>query len=159
MKLRWIGSAALAVVLSLAALGALARADCVDDCERAYGGYGTDASLEAEQECYRLQCANLPKYGAIAYAEKNGAYGFSYDVNNADEANHRALSNCAKNGDGCKVVISFSNNCAALAAGDNNRFATSMAGTRAQAQADAMTACGSSGGHNCDIKAWTCARE
>lgn len=156
--LRWIFCAALVVVFGLMLQLAPARADCVDDCERAYGGYGSDQSLSALQECYRLQCSNLPKYGAIAYGEKSGAYGFSYDVNSAELADQRALSNCTKNGEGCKVVASFSNSCAALASGSNNRFAASQSGTRQQAQADALAACGRKGGKGCDIKAWSCAR-
>jgi Domain of unknown function (DUF4189) len=157
VKFRRIASAAVVIVLCVVAQIAIARADCVDDCQRAYGGYGTDQSIEQLQECYRLQCANAAKYGAIAYSQKNGAYGFSYDVNSAAVANQRALADCTKNGEGCKLVLSFSNNCASLAADDKNRFAVSQAGSRTQAQDDALTAC-NKGGRGCDIKVWTCAR-
>ena len=149
---------ALMLVLSSAARVAIAHADCVDDCIMAYGERGTEESTNQLLECYRETCNQEPKFGAIAYAKKNGAYGFSYDVNDSDTANQRALNNCAKNGDGCKLVISFSNTCAALAAGDNERFATSLGNTKSDAQSQALAECGRDGGKNCDIKAWSCAR-
>jgi len=84
MKLRWIFSAALLVVLGLVVQIAPARADT---------------------------------YGAIAYSEQNAAYAWSVDQGSPKDANLRALSFCTKKGDGCKVVASFSNSCAALAVG------------------------------------------
>jgi hypothetical protein len=158
VKLRWSVAVAVAAALIVTGQVAPARADCVDDCERAYGGYGTDESLKQLQTCYDAQC-NHPqvRHGAIAYSEKNGAYGFSYDMESASGADNRALTNCTRNGEGCKVVASFANHCAALAAAADNHYAVIEAGTRAKAQAGAMTACGRKG-TNCDIKVWSCAQ-
>ena len=86
------------------------------------------------------QCPNRVNYGAIAYAEHNGAYGFSYHYHSAAEANQHALSDCLAQGAGCKVVISFSETCAALAAGDNDRFAASLGDGRGEAQGNALLA-------------------
>jgi Domain of unknown function (DUF4189)/Protein of unknown function (DUF3617) len=125
MKLRWVFSVALAVVLGgLVAQIAPARADT---------------------------------YGAIAYSEQNGANAWSVDQASAEGANLRALSFCTKKSDGCKVVASFSNSCAALAVGVNKRFAASQAGTSQQAQSDALDACRSKGGTRCDVKVAFCA--
>ena len=159
MKLRWIFSAAFVVVLGLVAQNAPARADsvnhCIDSCFSTWPGSDHE---ELRQECLN-QCRNAPNHGAIAYAEHNGAYGFSYDYHSAAAANQRALSNCTAHGAGCKVVISFSETCAALAAGDNDRFAASRGDGRGEAQSNALTACSRNGGKHCEIKTWTCARD
>jgi len=105
------------------------------------------------------RCPNAPNYGAIAYAEHNGAYGFSYHYHSAAEAEQRALSDCMTKGAGCEVVISFSETCAALAAGDNDRFAASRGDGAGKAESEALTACSRNGGKHCEIKAWACARD
>ena len=135
MKLRCIFSAALAVVLGLVVQSAPAWADsinhCIDSCFSTWPGSDHE---ELRQECLN-QCRNAPNYGAIAYAEHNGAYGFSYHYHSATEANQRALSDCMAHGADCKVVISFSETCAALAAGDNGRFAASRGDGRGKPKA------------------------
>ncbi|MGO9060001.1 MAG: DUF4189 domain-containing protein [Candidatus Binataceae bacterium] len=98
------------------------------------------------------RCPSRVTYGAIAYSESSGAYGFSYDYHNAEDANQRALSDCNKEEDGCKVVISFSENCAALAAGDNHRFGVTLGDGSEAARANALTACRQNGGKHCEIK-------
>ncbi len=159
MKFRWIFSAALIAVLGFMVQVALARADsvnhCIDSCFSTWPGSDHE---ELRQECLD-RCRNAVNYGAIAYAEDNGAYGFSYDYHSAAEANRRALADCTTQGAGCKVVISFSETCAALAAGNNDRFAASRGDWRGEAQGNALTACSRNGGKNCEIKAWTCARD
>jgi Domain of unknown function (DUF4189)/Protein of unknown function (DUF3617) len=126
MKHQLITSAALVVVLGLAAQIAPARGNSGDT------------------------------YGAIAYSEQNSAYAWSVDMRNGDGANSTALSSCAKKGVGCKVVASFSNGCAALAVATNSLWATSQAGTSQQAQLDALNTCRSKGGTRCDIKVAYC---
>jgi len=100
--------------------------------------------------------ARADTYAAIAYSEQNGANAWSYDTDSAQAANLKALSSCAKIGDGCKVVASFSNSCAALAVGANKRFVASQGDTREQAQSTALNACRSAGGTRCDIKSAFC---
>jgi hypothetical protein len=95
------------VIAAMAPLG-IARADCVDECQRAYGGcFGPEqnACLERLQQCYRLQC-NKPtvSYGAIAYGAKSTAYGYSFDERSSKDADRKALGNCQSNGDDCKIV-------------------------------------------------------
>jgi len=158
MKLRWISWVALVVALGVAAQIAPARADSINHCiDSCFGTWGSDQE-ELRQECVN-RCPNGVNYGAIAYAEQDGAYGFSYHYHSAAEANQRALSDCLAQGAGCKVVISFSETCAALAAGDNDRFAASLGDGRGEAQGNALTACSRNGGKNCEIKTWTCARD
>jgi hypothetical protein len=162
MMFRWIPASALIFLFALTAQVAPARADCVDDCERAYGGCSgpeQDQCLERVQECYRLEC-NKPttSYGAIAYGAQSTANGFAFNEGTAGDADRSALANCRQHGDDCKIVASFSNSCAAVAAVESEgRFATGQAGTRDQAQANAMKACQAKGGGTCEIETWTCA--
>jgi hypothetical protein len=159
MRLRWISWAALVVLLSLVMRNAPARAEsinnCIDSCVDSFNG---SDQWELQQNCVN-NCKNRVNYGAIAYAESNGAYGYSYDYHNAGDAGQRALSDCASEGDGCKVVLTFSETCAALAAGDNNLFAASVGDGAGNAQNYALTACSRKGGRNCAIKVSTCARD
>jgi serine/threonine-protein kinase len=98
-------------------------------------------------------------YGAIAYAVHNGAFGYSFHYHSAAEAEQQALTDCNAKGAGCKVVISFSETCAALAAGDNEKFAASRGDGRGDAQGQALAACSRNGGKHCEIKVWSCARD
>ena len=160
---------ALGVMLALAAPLSPARADCVSDCQAStYCDSDMNASGECgrrRNDCYLSQCNNSNNnssrstrhFGAIAYGAESEAYGFSYDQPNEAAADRRALSECGKHGDDCKIVISFLSGCAAVAAGTNNRFGTGQATTRQQAQATALGNCGRKGGDSCEVKAWTCA--
>jgi hypothetical protein len=96
-------------------------------------------------------------YGAIAYSTRNGAFGFATQYGDSDSANQTALAQCAKRGAGCRVVISFSNLCAAVAADDDDGVFWGTAGTRLEAQRQAMLHCRRDGDPGtCEIKAWAC---
>ena len=101
--------------------------------------------------------ARADTYAAIAYSEQTRADAWAYDTQSAEEANQRALSSCKQRGAGCQVVASFSNSCAALAVGVNNRFAASQALNKQQAESEASNACRIKGGDRCDIKVAFCA--
>lgn len=154
MKHRWIAAAALGFIFGLAAQAAPDdRANkCIDDC----GFFDKPSDRElCFEKCLR-QARSL--YGAIAYGAQSTAAGWAFDQGTAGDAHRLALSNCTQHGDDCKVVVSFSNSCAAVAAGTNKRFATGQASNREQAQANAVAACGREGGAQCAIQAWSCAR-
>lgn len=150
----------------LAAAGAFAPsapalADCVSDCQAStYCDSAMNASGEcgrALNQCYLRECKRPTRlFGAIAYGAESEAYGFAYDLPDANAANKRALVNCAKNGKDCKIVSTFSNGCAAVAAA-GKRFSVVTASTGAKARADAMAACGKGGAGACEVKVWSCA--
>ena len=159
MTHRWIWAAGVGFIVGLAAQ---ARADCVSDCQAAtYCDSQMNRSGECSSRlnaCYASQCKRPSRsYGAIAYGAQSTAAGWAFDLGTAGDAHRRALSNCTQHGDDCKVVVSFSNSCAAVAAGTNKRFATGQASNREQAQANAVAACGRQGGAQCEIQAWSCA--
>lgn len=61
------------------------------------------------------------RWGAIA-SDKNGHYGASRDFSTKKLAINGALADCEKEGgSGCKVNISYHNQCAAIAASDGGR--------------------------------------
>lgn len=96
-------------------------------------------------------------YGAIAYSTRNGAFGFSTQYGDSDSANQAALDQCAKRGSGCRVIISFSNLCASVVADDDDGVFWGTAGTRLEAQRQAMLYCRRDGDPGtCEIKAWAC---
>lgn len=158
MKLRSISCVVVGVGLLSAVRIAPARADSINHCIDSCFGTWSGDQQELRQECLD-RCKNAVNYGAIAYAVHNGAYGFSYHYHSAADAEQRALSDCASEGDGCKVVISFSETCAALAAGNNERFGTSTGDGAGAARGEALKVCSRNGGKNCEIKASTCARD
>jgi hypothetical protein len=105
----------------------------------------------------RIAPARADTYGAIAFSDQTGYYAWSVDQGSAKGAEARALSSCTQKGAGCKVVVSFSNSCGALAVGDNNRFATGQANSSSEAKSIAMNACRvATGGGACNIRASYC---
>jgi len=161
--MRHWGALFFAVVIAAAAPLGAARADCVDECQRAYGGcYGPeqDQCLNRLQQCYAQQC-NRPAaaYGAIAYGAKSTAYGYAFDKRTQQEAERSALASCRPNGDDCKVVASFSNSCAAVSAIESKGVFSTGSGANEQAAQDAaLKACERTHGKGCELEVWTCAK-
>lgn len=156
---RWIVAAGMAIAFGLAAAGAPARAEDVNQCiDRCFGGVGDQPGFTSLRDMCVQQCGkNATPYGAIAYGAESQAVGWSYDYRTKGDAERRALTDCAQNGDDCKVVVSLFNSCGAVAAGDNKHFAVVQASKGEQAQANAIAACTKQGGTNCEVQAWSCA--
>ncbi|MCS6783427.1 MAG: DUF4189 domain-containing protein [Chloroherpetonaceae bacterium] len=87
--------------------------------------------------------------GAIAIGSR-GRFGYSYDWSNAVQANQRALQECGS--PDCKVVLTFSGGCGALAEGQN-RLGTGTGKTRQQAEQAAMKLCNDP---TCRVTVWAC---
>jgi hypothetical protein len=69
------------------------------------------------------------------------------------------MSNCRKHGDDCKIVATFANGCAAVAAVEaDGRYAVGQGHSGPQAQANAMSTCRAGGGGQCEIEVWSCAK-
>ena len=103
-----------------------------------------------------VRADDAQSYGAIAYDRSNGATGWSYSQDDSHTADSLALSQCTKNGGACKVVVSFTNRCAAVAAGTYDRVTTAQGDDADDAQASAITDCSAQGGRQCAIQAWAC---
>ena len=159
MKSRWFVAAGMAVVFVFGVVGAPARAQSVNQCiDSCFNGVGDAPGHTALRDLCVQRCGkNATPYGAIAHGVDSQAVGWSYDYRTKGEAERKALTECAKNGDDCKVVVTIYNSCAAVAAGDDKCFAVAEARRGEQAQANAVAACTKQGGANCEVQAWSCA--
>jgi len=91
-------------------------------------------------------------YGAFAFSENTGAYGYSYDHSSRGSAEKDALNRCSGS---CTVVLWFKNACGALAAGDGHGYGTGWAGNRSRAEEIAMSNC-EERTDDCKLLAWAC---
>lgn len=105
-----------------------------------------------------LAAQRADSYGAIAYGPKSSAWGNASGESSAEDAKQKALSFCARRGDDCEVVASFSNTCAAVAVVEATG-ATFVATNekRGSAESQAMTACTQKNRSGCRMAASICA--
>jgi len=114
----------------------------------------------ARADCVAEQC-NKPivLYGAIAYGAKSTAYGTSSDQHTPQDAERDALADCRQNADDCKLVASFSNDCAAVAAIEcKGVFSTGSGDNEQEAEDAALKTCERTHGRGCEIEVWNCAK-
>ncbi len=144
------GTAAPAVVASVNS--------CIDGCFNTYSPSTCSTCSDLRSLCLQKCGSSSAFFGAIAYGAQSTANGYAYGKGSAGDANRTALSNCRQHGDDCKIVATFSNSCAAVAAvEDKGVLSVGQGATRDQAQSRAMSACKSEHGDGCEIEAWTCA--
>jgi Domain of unknown function (DUF4189) len=91
-------------------------------------------------------------YGAIAFSQSSGNWGYSFDFASRGGAERDALNRC---GDGCQIVLWFRNACGALASGDDNSYGTGWASSRGEAERIAMSGCRENSS-KCSVTAWVC---
>jgi hypothetical protein len=129
---------------------------CIDRCFSNFSPSQNNGSTELRRECLEQCKAPSTLYGAIAYGAQSLAYGDAFGKSSAAEAQRSALGFCRPNGNDCKIVASFSNSCAAVAAVESKgRFTVGQGSSRAQAQSKAMSSCAAIGGA-CVIEDWSC---
>jgi hypothetical protein len=93
--------------------------------------------------------------GALAIGQC-GAYGLSYDYEQAEAASAAALKQCSGN---CQVATSMHGNCAALSIDMHNAcgaYGYAAAPRLGLAQNTALKYCYRNGGKDCVIRAWVC---
>lgn len=141
---------------------ASARADCISaciaakDCSLSYSGACSSAVSDCSTQCMREAG---PAFGALAYDTGSGAFGYAFQQPDAETAASFALGQCAQNGPGCEVMMTFSNGCAALAAGSKHGSViteTALADQGEAAQQSALAKCQEQGAADCGIGAWSC---
>ena len=97
-------------------------------------------------------------FGAIAYSEITGGYGYSYDYANRAAAETAAVRACEANtgyGD-CFALIWFQNACGALAQASNGAYGAAWDSYQAGAEYRAIDTCSSYGGYDCVVTRWVC---
>lgn len=93
-------------------------------------------------------------YGAIAYNERTGRYGWSINYKSQDEANDRALDECGR---GCRVVMRFwGEYCGALAKSPNGAWGTASGPTDQEARRITLRTCREYKGTNCSVLVSKC---
>lgn len=105
-------------------------------------GFGVGAALAGD------------KYGAVATGS-DGSYGYAYNLDSQEDAEATALAYCAQNGNNCSSKVWFANACGAVAKGGG--YVGWAWNIDAQAAHDnAIQACYSAGGTNCEFVAGAC---
>jgi hypothetical protein len=96
------------------------------------------------------------QYGALAYSRSTGAYGYAYDHDSEARAKRAALNNCGRRAPDCQVVITFIDQCGALAETPKREVSSGLGKTRKEAEDRSVEACRAAGGKDCSVAAWTC---
>lgn len=82
-------------------------------------------------------------FGAIAFGTQNGAYGYSYNYSDRNQAEQKAISQCQDHGgNGCQVAVWFRNACGALARSGTTGYGSGWGSNRNLAEQYAMESCG-----------------
>jgi hypothetical protein len=168
MKHRW---AMLVLALNLSSAGAAplaqAQVDCYNICQQNCSSpgqpdYEQSFCVARVQRCQQDCLAkNAPHgvNGAIAYGARGVAFGYAFDKDSEAAAKATALDNCKQHGDDCKIVISFSKTCAAVAAVEEKSvFSVGQGSSQDKAETAAMTACSRKYGAGCEVEVWTCSQ-
>lgn len=94
------------------------------------------------------------KHAAIAFDEKTGGWGYSFDQPTEDIAKKQALKECKT----CTTRLTWNQGCGALAQSkDKPEIMTTGTGTnRPAAEGAAKSDCAAQGGGTCKILVWAC---
>ena len=94
------------------------------------------------------------KHAAIAYDEKTGGWGYSYDQLTEDLAKSTSTAKCGT----CTVRLSWNQGCGALAQSSTKKdvMTTGTGPTRAAAEGAAKSDCASKGGGTCNVLVYAC---
>ena len=98
--------------------------------------------------------AKTQKHAAIAYDEKTGGWGYSYDQLTEDLAKSTATAKCST----CTVRLSWNQGCGALAqsASKKDVMTTATGTTRLAAEGAAKSECVAKGGGMCNVLIYAC---
>jgi hypothetical protein len=94
---------------------------------------------------------NRQLWGAIAYNNKTGAYGYAIDLKTKRDAETEAFNKC---GSGCDLIKTFRDACGVVAVG-GKRVTWDTGASREIAETKALKKCGD----GCAIKVWACTSE
>lgn len=94
------------------------------------------------------------KHAAIAYDEKTGGWGYSFDQLTEEVAKKEATKKCQT----CTVHLTWNQGCGALAQSTEKPeiMTTGKGSNRTAAEGAAKSACASNGGGSCKVLVWSC---
>ena len=93
--------------------------------------------------------------GALAYSRRNGALGYSYNFDDEDGARDRALSECRKYSNDCKIARIFTNVCV-MVARDGTKLGWAWGFEPDERRRRAISECRGDGGRNCKVVTTFC---
>jgi len=93
--------------------------------------------------------------GALAYSRRTGALGYSWNFDDEDGARERAMSECRKYSNDCKIARIFTNTCV-IAARDGTKMGWAWGFKSSERRRRAISECRGDGGRNCKIVAQFC---
>ncbi len=99
-------------------------------------------------------------FGAIAYNNEDGSYGYGFNFPDRAGAEARAIQECeqAARGKPCKVLVWFRNACGALAKDGRNNAGSGWGETQELAQKEAVASCRTVGGADCAVVETVCSK-
>lgn len=90
-------------------------------------------------------------YGALAISPSTGAYGFGYNYDTDAQARERAMNECRKHAQDCRVYTTFQRQCISIARAGNNAFGWALGYSREERPERALNECAARGGGDCKI--------
>ena len=90
-------------------------------------------------------------YGALAISPSTGAYGFGYNYDTDAQARDRAMSECRKHAQDCRVYTTFQRQCIAIARASNNAFGWALGYAADERGERALNECAGRNGNDCKI--------
>ena len=85
--------------------------------------------------------ASAAEFGAIAYSNTTGSYGYSHNYATRGQAERVAQANCLAYARDCRVIVYFYNACAALAVGNSFGYGYGYAPGPKQSRSIALANC------------------
>ncbi len=90
-------------------------------------------------------------HGSLAISENTDAFGYSYNYATPADAQSRAMAECAKHAQDCKIYANFENTCVTVARSANGAFGWSWGYSRDERSSRAISECTKQGGTNCAL--------
>lgn len=90
-------------------------------------------------------------YAALAISTSTGAYGYGYNYDTAQGAQDRALMECRKYAQDCRISTTFSRACIAVARASNNAFGWAIGYSDDERPERALNQCAFHSGNDCQV--------
>jgi serine/threonine-protein kinase len=90
-------------------------------------------------------------YAALAISPSTGAYGYGYNYDTSQGAQDRAMAECRKYAQDCRVYSTFSRACIAVARASNNAFGWAIGYADDERPERALNQCAYRNGGDCRV--------
>lgn len=102
-----------------------------------------------------VKMAAAGAYGALA-TSPDADFGFSYNYDDEDSAQDRALSECQKHSGKCTIKGTFQNTCVSVAKSSNGAMGWAWGHGKREDERMAMDECRKNRGRNCELSRRFC---